>query len=394
MSHRIVTFLTASLGITALASRATGQAPAADPLSSGGAATQQAGAPQGPESSTAPRDAGVPILRLHLGDAPQAPQGGQNPAPNVPSVAPEVNVNLGGWMRVDYGYGNRFGPAAGRDELGISKAALVTTATHENFDFTAVLGATILSDIPVVDTSFKDLFVTWHDTSGTGGSVKAGAQPLLFGLKPNGYPGDRTIVPSIEYGGAGGFPVSNQAGPSITGEYPLCDHCKLQGGLFDTSATTFGTPGVNVEGSRLYKNFFGQLRIDGLGVEGLRGLIGAEGRYVGGTDNNIEPIVDVGVGYGNKQFDASLEYIMLDKNITGTADDETYIVAEVTAFLNDRWRLLGDYSVADELDVSTVRLGVVHDINKHVELHVEFAHDDFDTGTDLDSGHVRMTFHF
>src|SRR5262245_38493220 len=124
MSHRIVTFLTASVSLTALACNAVGQAPAADPLASGGAATQQGGAPQGPESSAGPRDSGVPIFRLQLGDGPQAPgQGGQ--APNAPSVAPEVNVKLGGWMRVEYGYGNRFGPAAGRDELGISKAALV-----------------------------------------------------------------------------------------------------------------------------------------------------------------------------------------------------------------------------------------------------------------------------
>src|SRR5262245_5905806 len=53
-------------------------------------------------------DAGVSLMHLQLANE----QG---------DVAADVKVNLSGWMRVDYGYGNRFGSAAGRDELGISK---------------------------------------------------------------------------------------------------------------------------------------------------------------------------------------------------------------------------------------------------------------------------------
>src|SRR5262249_4385287 len=140
MSHRILTLLTATSSLIAIANRATGQTPAADSNTSGVAAAP-ASTPQGPQSS-GPSDGGVPIFRIQLGDG-QSPGQGGGQAPNTPSVAPEVNVRLGGWMRVDYGYGNRFGPAD-RDELGISKMALETIATHENFDFTAVLGATIL----------------------------------------------------------------------------------------------------------------------------------------------------------------------------------------------------------------------------------------------------------
>lgn len=144
-------------------------------------------------------------------------------------VGSSVDVVLHGFARVDYGVGNRFGDAAGDDQFGISKMALVTETRWEDFSFVGVLGATILADQPV-DTELKDIFVTWRNLFGSKASLRAGAEPLLFGLKPAGYPGDRSLVPSIEFGGAGAFAVSNQAGTSLVFDVPLGSNFKFQGG--------------------------------------------------------------------------------------------------------------------------------------------------------------------
>jgi hypothetical protein len=327
-------------------------------------------------------DAGFPLLSLRIGEGLQD------------NKEQEVKVSLNGWMRVEYNFGNRFPDAFGNDELGVSKMALKTTATYQDFDFIAVLGATIMSDQPV-DTSFKDLFVVWHKVGGTDAQLKVGAQPILFGLKPNGYPGDRSIQPSVEFGGAGAFAVSNQAGPSILAEYPLAKGVVAQAGAFDTAQTTFGTPGVQVDGSRLYRNYFGQVRFTDIGVEGLSGVVGYEGLYIGGADNHVEPIVDVGVMYSdNKYFDISFEFIALDKHITLTTDDERYYVAEFTGHLNDQVSGYVDYAIADQLNNRTLRVGAMFEVNKHVTVHAEVSHDIIDNGPDLDSGGLRLTFHF
>jgi len=332
-------------------------------------------------SARAQNGADSPGLELKIGDALQNVQ-----------VESSIKVTLSGWMRVDYGLGNRFGDANGRDELGVSKMALKTLAQYENFDFVAVLGSTILSDVPN-DTSFKDLFVVWHEVGDTQAVLSLGAQPILFGLKPNGYPGDRSLVPSIEFGGAGAFAVSNQAGPSARVTYPVAGIGELEAGVFDTAATTSG--GGTVDGSRIYRNYFGQLRVTDVGVKGLNGVAGVEGIYVGGTDDSVEPVVDLGIGYGNEHFDASLEYITLDQNITATTDDETYVVAEFTAFLSQGWSAMADFATADELDAKTMRLGTQFAMNEHVDVNLEFAHDDLSNGlSDVDSGQVRLTFHF
>jgi hypothetical protein len=310
-------------------------------------------------------------------------------------VESAIKVTLSGWMRVDYGYGNRFltSAAPSRDELGISKMALKTMAQYENFDFVAVLGSTILADQPT-DTSFKDLFLVWNQVGGTEATLLMGAQPILFGLKPNGYPGDRSVQPSIEYGGAGAFAVSNQAGPSIRVIYPVSDMVKVEAGVFDTAQTTGAAPGDSLDGSGIYRNFFGQVRLTDVGVKGLSGVVGVEGAYVGGADDSVEPILDLGVEYATDRFDASLEWIALDENIAATTDDETYWVAELTAFLNGGWRAMADLATADELEATTVRLGTQFGVNDHLDLNLEFAHDRLAGASDVDSGQVRLTFHF
>ncbi len=323
----------------------------------------------------------------------------QEPDDVLYQVQSSVDIELHGFVRIDYGAGKHYPKEIGRDQLGISKMALETHAKWDNYTFIAALGSTILSDDPdapgnsIVDTSFKDLFVVIDEVGGSQADLSVGAQPLLFGLKPAGYPGDRTILPSIEFGGSGAFAVSNQAGAAAVADYPLGDVGSIQVGLFDTSSTTFGAP-VSADGSSLYKNYFGQVRLDSVDSEGLYGVIGLEGLYVGGAVDDTEPITDIGVGYKQGNYDVSLEYIRLDENITSTADDESYVIAELTVSPSDRWELLADYATADELDTETVRLGARFDVQDHVYLQLEFAHDDIDGSSDLDSVLVRLAGYF
>src|SRR6185436_14323251 len=152
----------------------------------------------------------------------------------------------------------------------------------------------------------------------------------------------------------------NQAGPSIRAIYPVSDIGQLEAGVFDSSATTAGTPAADLTGSTVWRNYYGQMRFQDFGVKGLSGVVGYEGLYtVDATtgDDSVDPIFDVGVDYRTDLFDASVEWIALDQNIAGTTDDETYWVAELTAFLKGGWTAMADFASADELDATTTRLG-------------------------------------
>jgi len=310
-------------------------------------------------------------------------------------VGSSVDVILHGFARIDYGAGDRFGDEAGEDQLGVSKMALVTEARYQDLSFVGVIGATILADQPV-DTELKDIFLAVRNLGGTRASLRLGAEPLLFGLKPAGYPGDRSLVPSIEFGGAGAFPVSNQAGTCLVLDVPVADVGTFSAGLFDTSQTTSGAPG-SVDGSRLYGNYFAQMRFEDLGgVAGLYGVAGYEGRYVGQTSagarvDETESVLDVGAGYRTERFDVSLEYIMLDERITETADAESYTIAELTVFAGP-WSFLVDYASASELGADTLRVGAVKSLNAHVSLQLEVAEDSIEGAEDVSSFHARLSF--
>lgn len=310
-------------------------------------------------------------------------------------VTSSVDVVLHGFARIDYGIGDRFGDAAGEDQLGVSKMALVTEARWEDFSFVGVIGATILADQPV-DTELKDIFVMWKNVGGTNACLRVGAEPLLFGLKPAGYPGDRTIVPSLEFGGAGAFPVSNQAGTCVVLELPLEGIGTFQSGIFDTAETTAGAPG-SLDGSGVYRNYFGQVRLEDVaGVAGLYGVAGYEGRYVGQTSagarvDETESIFDVGVGFRSARFDLSLEYVALDEVLTETAGRESYWIEELTLYACE-WTFLADYASASELDARTLRIGAVRSLNEHVSLQLEVAHDTLENAEDVGSAHVRLAF--
>ncbi len=313
-------------------------------------------------------------------------------------VSPEgspVSADIFGFAFLDYTYGNQIPDGQGNDRIGISKAAFGSKIAYKNWDLTSVLGATVLSD-GTTDVGFKDIFITWNDVGGSKAKLIGGAQAFLFGLKPNGYPGDRTLQPSVEFGGAGGFAVSNQAGASLRAIHPVSDWGTVEVLAFDTNISA--GPGTGTDGSAIYKNWIGQLRVD---KSGVKGVVGVEGRYVGGTVNGIRPIVDIGLGYEDDAFDITAEYIWLHSAISQSqatpveAGHETYVVVEGTWRPTSKLGVLGDYSWGHRLKAHTARFGITYALFSFVELRAEYAHDFLGAGrTDNKVGTGRVAVRF
>lgn len=312
------------------------------------------------------------------------------------SYTQEVNLKLdiGGFIRTDYGNGDRYSKSGGEDTLGVSKAALAVKGKYQNVDSVFVIGTENMTNNTTAtgDVTVKDAFLVWKDIAGSKFKLSVGAQPILFGLKPNGYPGDRSLQGSIEYGGAGAFAVSNQAGPSIIAHYDFTPVTNLSFGAFDTDETT-STP-KTTDGSTLSQNLFAQIRSKDFFIKGLYGAIGYENRYVGATIDSSKPIFDIGLGFKNTLFDLSYEYIALDKNITNTTDDERYHIVELTVNPTKKLSLMLDWANADELNVDTIRAGFVYWINDRFDFHAEYSKDDPDVGNSVDSIDLRLTFSF
>jgi len=312
---------------------------------------------------------------------------------HMKSVSSEVDVSLSGWARFEYGIGDeRYGEGNGDDTFGVSKAALETHASYGDFELTTVLGTTIMSTEDDDDLEFKEIYMDWNGLGGSSVDMTIGIQPLMFGLKPNGYPGDRTIQPSLEYGGAGGMAISNQDGAILAFDVPV-GPLGLELAVFDTDASTNDGALVGGDGSSLWDNWMAQLRYDGGDDNGFYASAGIEGLYSGDTDDT-ETLWAAGVGYTCEFADLSAEYIGISEELAGTADDETYVVVELTVNAMDDTRIIVDWATADEADVDTLRAGVHYDINDHVVAMLEWSNDDFDTGEDVSSVDGRLTFMF
>lgn len=306
--------------------------------------------------------------------------------------------SLNGWIWAEYGAGDRYSDADGEDSLGISEGALLGTWKYENVQAVLLLGGRNLTgDGSDGDFGIKDAFIIWDKIGGGALGLSAGVQPLFFGLKPNGFPGDRSLQPSLEFGGAGGFAVSQQAGPSVILHLDAGKRARLSGGAFDTSSTTaayFAQTGLgSIDGSTIEKNYFVQLEF-GSKESGFYGVLGYEERYVGGAVDSSKPIVDVGLGFKGAALDLSVEVIQLDRTLTLTPDDEVYTIAELTITPNDRLGLLLDYAEAEEAQVETLRAGLTYRLQEPLLFHLEFSEDDFGDGNTVDSVDVRLEFNF
>jgi hypothetical protein len=312
----------------------------------------------------------------------------------------KIYVSVGGFIRADAGFGDRYGDAHEDDSLSISRAAMAVTAKYQNVEGVFVLG-TELSTRNKNDEDgnidIKDAFIVVKDFGMNGFDLSVGAQPLLFGLKPNGYPSDHSLRGSIEYGGAGAFAVAEQAGPSIIGNWEYAEGSSLRFGFFDQRdyLNSSTVPAYESdEGSAINDNFFIQWRSNDLFDSGVYASLGYELRYVGDTVNDSEDISFIGLGWKNGAIDFSLEFVDLDKAFNGTADDESYFIAESSWQATEKMSLYLDYAQADELDVETYRFGLDYDYNQHTKFSVEFTHDDLAHLEDESSVDFRMTLSY
>jgi len=321
-----------------------------------------------------------------------------------------VDLAWSGFIRADYGNGDRYAAADGEDRLGVTKALLLLTASTQDVQAILDFGGTALTDSNVSpadggnNVGIKDAFIVIGAGKPTGFTFSAGAQPLLFGLKPNGYPSDSSLQTNIDYGADGAFAVSQQAGPSLIGTYRFTPDLSLRFGAFDlaeSNARNATTPATN--GSKLKDNLFLLLRGNNLGGTGLYGTVGAERIYVGasgalvGNTSGIGPAVDTakgiysaGVGFKQSLFDVSVEYIHLDKAIENTRGDERYIRAHAEVHPAKEWTAYADYSNGHELGASTYRIGGNWQFRRHLGLTVEYSRDDFKSSNDLYSSSIPV----
>lgn len=311
--------------------------------------------------------------------------------------------SIGGWIRAQYGNGDRFPEEDGEDDLGVQQAALLGKWTYKNLEAILLIGGTNLTSDDNDDDGdirIRDAFIVWKEIGGSGLRLTAGVQPLFFGLKSNGFPGDRSLQPSIEFGGAGGFAVSQQAGPSVLLHYDVNDVFTISGGFFDTSSSTaayFEQTGLgDIDGSSLDSNYILQAKLSPhRGDTGFYFFAGLEGRYIGDEIDDTKAIVDLGFGYRARRFDISIEAVQLDEEFTRSADDEVYTIAELTLYPSERVSLYFDYAMADEAEIETLRAGLQYKIASPLTFTVEYSDDDLGPGFDsVSSGDVRLEFSF
>jgi len=302
----------------------------------------------------------------------------------------EIVAKHFGWINADYGWGNNpvFSDSMGNDRLGTAQLALGTKASLDNWTLVAVIGSDALSFGGSGGAiGIKDAFIDWSKIAGTGLGASFGAQPFLFGLKASGFPGDRSLRGSVEFGADGSKAVSQQAGPSIKVRYDIMDKATATVGLFDNS--TKGNPG-----SSIINNQFVDVTFHDLGVPGIYGFAGFERAYLGGPIDDSKPIIDGGAGFKMPMFDVSGEYIRMDKDWAGTADDESYIVAELTVMPTAALSLYGDFSAADQIDVKTIRAGGKFKANEALTWVLEYSMDMVKVGDSPQAVIGRANFSF
>ena len=319
-------------------------------------------------------------------------------AENAITINDEIDVNFGGFIRADLGIGDRYGDAHDDDRLGVSKAAFAITSKYRNIQGVFVLGTEVTSVNNGTDDGNIDVKDAFVIMSFSPVDLIVGAQPLLFGLKPQGYPGDHSIQGSVEYGANGAFATSNQAGPAIVVTWPVNDSISVRAGFFDQNdyqnSGSVGVTNPTVDnGSGITDNVFIQLSGKNILGSGIYANTGLENRYVGATVDDSEGIFVLGAGWKNTQLDVSAEYQALNKAFTGTNSNEDYLIFEASYLFNSDYRAYLDYSNADELELTTWRLGGNYHYNKHTMFTLEYAKDDADL-IDLNSVDARVTLSF
>jgi len=305
-----------------------------------------------------------------------------------------VNLAFSGFVRADFGTGDRYPTEYGEQRFGSSKDLLLLSATTEDIQAILDFGGTIFNDgVNNGSAGIKDAFIIVGANNKTGFSFSVGAQPLLFGLHPNGYPGDSSLQANIDYGADGAFAVSQQAGPSIIFNYKFTPDESLRFGAFALAESNATNTTQATNGSKIKDNLFILWRGNNIGDTGLYATVGAERIYVGASGGPIggegflvdgsKTIYSAGAGFKNDFVDASVEYIHLDGAIVNTQDDERYIRAHVAVTPAPQWTAYADYSNGHELGASTYRVGAFWQFRKHLRFTAEYSKDVFSSTNDL-----------
>ena len=314
-----------------------------------------------------------------------------------------VTLAWSGFVRADYGTGDRYSVADGEDRLGFTKSLLLLSATTQDIQAILDFGGTGLSQaFGGSDIGIKDAFIVIGAGSDSKFFVSAGAQPLLFGLRPNGYPSDSSLQANIDYGADGAFAVSQQAGPSVIGVYKFTPDISVRFGVFDLAESNTGNATQATSGSKIGDNNFVLLRGDKIAGTGLYGTLGFERIYVGlpggplGTQgggpvagpqvDDSKNIYSAGIGFKQGIVDASIEYIHLDAAIVNTQSSERYIRAHVAVNPAPQWTVYADYSNANQLSATDYRIGGSWQFRKHLALTAEYSKDIFDSSNNLYNG--------
>lgn len=308
----------------------------------------------------------------------------------------EVQSALFGYMRGVYGNGSRYGAINGYDRIGLSQFAVgVEAKMKDNYRFVGLFAADVLSTGGSgANVGIKDTFIDIASVANSDFGLTLGAQPFMMGLKANGYPGDHSIQPSIEFMNIFGtestagdltrrsFAVSQQAGPSGVITYNMNKENRVVVGAFDTDEQA----PTKKRGSAVHQNIFGYFKSDRLAIDNLKFFAGWETRFQGVSTNGATeygetyPIYDVGAAYKIAMVDVSVEYISVDKHFSGTKSNETVMVAEAEGHINSRNSIYIDYGNAKEMEVTTWRGGYVHHVNEHLLAQAELSQDVFGKG--------------
>jgi len=298
---------------------------------------------------------------------------------------------INGFVRGDIGNGNRYERNDGENRFGITKAAVKLSRRQNNFKGVLVAGTKGSYDGTTDgDVNIKAAFVEARDIAGSGVTVSAGVQPLLFGLKPNGYEGDRSIHGSVEYGAGGGLPVARQSGPAIIAKADI-GAVNIRGGMFTfRESTSFA---LHDSGASLNDNYFIQAYAKNLFGSGMYGVMGYESVYVN-ENARSEPITSIGLGWKWKYMDISAERISMAQDIADTVGNESYTIMELGLKTSTKTKLYIDYSETDRSRVNTLRTGINYRYSDYLEMSLEYSEDRYDTRKDIQSLDFRIAMNF
>lgn len=291
----------------------------------------------------------------------------------------DFNLKYFGWINVDYKYStdqirHNNEPGNGNDQFGVGQSAFGLSGNQDKIHGVLVIGGSAMSldSAEAGNFALRDAFLIYDDVKENNFKLSFGAQPLLFGLKPNGYPGDRSLRPSLEYGAMSSFNVAQQGEKAVRLDY-VTSYGNIDLSLFDTAE---GKNDATKKGSSIIDNYSLQFRPKNLFATGLFGNLGLQKRYLA-EKNEGRDIISLGLGYEAKYFSLTVENLLLESGyIPALNKKETINVVEfeLRNFSEVFWTYY-DWSHAKEQNKNTHRLGLVYEYASNTTFQAELSQD-------------------